>query len=460
VTRWTRPHRALIAALAFALFCPRHASAQGYGLYEQSTCMMGRAGAGVAAPCDDGSSMFFNPAGLAAEKTVVVSVGVTGIAPRGTFTNSTTARVSTLNSDTFAAPTVYAAAPVGGGVVIGVGVFAPYGLTTDWPTTSEGRFLSYKSSVKSIYVQPTIAVRLGHAMIGGGVDITHTSLELRRRLDLSSQPITGTPLTFAALGVPRGTDFADVDLTGSGTHVGGHVGVLIDANDRVSVGGRYLFHQQVAFDSATFAATQISTGLALPVPLSAGLPAGTPIDRLVAGSFATGGPLSSQTASTSLPLPDQVVLGVAARPTDRLRLMVDYQYTHWSMFDQIAITTQFAPASVTIENFKDTHGIRLGADYRLAGGMALRAGIDAHNAAAPDESVTPLLPEAARWEAAAGVGVPFSGHVRLDLSYMYVHQQDRNGRTVDNGGVPTVALNNGLFHYYANLFSAGLVVHF
>jgi long-chain fatty acid transport protein len=215
----------------------------------------------------------------------------------------------------------------------------------------------------------------------------------------------------------------------------------------------------VAFDSASFGATQISTGLALPVPLGPTLPAGTPIDRLVAGSFAAGGPLSSQTASTSLPLPDQVVLGVAARPTDRLRLMIDYQYTHWSMFDQIAITTQFAPASVTIENFNDTHGVRVGADYRLAGGMMLRAGVDAHTAAAPDQSVTPLLPEAGRWEAAAGLGVPFSGHLRLDLGYMYVHQQDRNGRTVDSPA-PTVALNNGLFHYYANLFSAGLVVHF
>jgi long-chain fatty acid transport protein len=423
--------------------------------------MMGRAGAGVAAPCDDGSSMFFNPAALAGEKTVVVSAGITGIAPRGTFTNAATGRVSTLNDDTFPAPTVFAAAPIAGRFALGVGVFAPYGLTTDWPATSEGRFLSYKSSVKSIYVQPTFAARMSdRVMIGGGIDITHTSLELRRRVDLSSQAISGTPLTFAALGVPRGTDFADVSVTGAGTHVGGHIGVLVDATDRVSVGGRYLFHQQVAFDSATFSASQIATGLTLPVALAPTLPAGTPIDRLVAGSFAAGGALSGQTASTSLPLPDQVVVGVAAHATDRLRIMADYQYTRWSMLDEITITTQFAPASVTIENFKDTHGVRVGGDYRLAGRTMLRAGIDAHTAAAPDESVTPLLPEAGRWEAAAGVGVPFAAHVRLDLSYMYVHQQDRNGRTVDNGAAPTVALNNGQFHYYANLFSAGVVVHF
>ena len=123
--------------------------------------------------------------------------------------------------------------------VVGVGVFAPYGLTSDWPTTSEGRFLGYKSAIKSIYVQPTFAVRLNDQVsIGAGVDITHTSLELHRRVDLSTLPITGAGgLTFGALGVPAGTDFADVGLNGSGMRVGAHLGVLIKANDKVSFGG-------------------------------------------------------------------------------------------------------------------------------------------------------------------------------------------------------------------------------
>lgn len=444
-----------------ALLSARRANAQGYGLYEQSTCMMGRAGAGVAAPCDDGSSAFFNPAGLAAAKAPVVSADVTGIAPRGTFTNGTTHQVSTLNSETFAAPAFYAAAPVSRGVVVGVGLFAPYGLTTDWPTSSEGRFVSYKGSVKSFYVQPTIAIRAGdRLMLGGGIDITHTSLELRRRLDLSTQPISGTPLTFGALGVPRGTDFADIDLNGSGTHAGGHVGVLARPSDRFSVGVRYLFRQQIAVDNGTFTPAQVPTGLVTPVPLGPTVPAGTPIDRLLAPQFAAGGPLSTQSAATSLPLPDQLVAGVAIQATDRLLLLADYQYTHWALFNQIVITPQIAPATVSVEQFADTHGLRVGADYHLQSGAALRAGIDAHGAAAPDQTVTPLLPEASRFEAAAGLGVPLGPRARLDLAYLYVHQQDRSGRTVDNGGVPTAALNNGLFHYYANLFSVGIVVKF
>ena len=36
--------------------------AQGFSVNEHGSCAMGRAGTGVAAPCDDGSAMFFNPA--------------------------------------------------------------------------------------------------------------------------------------------------------------------------------------------------------------------------------------------------------------------------------------------------------------------------------------------------------------------------------------------------------------
>ena len=41
----------LFSVAAF-LATPRPSDGQGFGLYEQGACAMGRAGAGVAAPCD------------------------------------------------------------------------------------------------------------------------------------------------------------------------------------------------------------------------------------------------------------------------------------------------------------------------------------------------------------------------------------------------------------------------
>jgi long-chain fatty acid transport protein len=436
------------------------ARAQGYGLYEQGTCAMGRAGAGVASPCKDGSAMFFNPAGLALDTSPVVSGQLAVIAPRGKFTNSTTSLVSAMNDRIIPAPAAYGAMPWGPHVVVGVGLFAPYGLVTDWPNTSEGRFLGYFSSIKSYYVQPTVAARVtSHVFVGGGVDVSHTSLELKRRVDLSTTPIAGTPLTFGALGVPRGTDFADIDLTGSGNHVGGHVGIIVEATDHVSFGARYLFRQHVDVTNGKVATTQIPTGLVLRVPLP-GLPAGTPIDAIVQPSFAPGGALSNQTAATTLPLPDQFVVGVAISPTQKLKILADYQRTHWSLFDTITIVNQFAPPTVLVESYRDTDGVRVGGEYEV-GGAIVRAGFDAHNAGAPDQSVTPVLPEAPRKEFAAGVALPLGSTMRVDLAYLFVNQSDRAGRTTDGGlAVPTAALNNGTFHYYANLFSIGFTVHF
>jgi long-chain fatty acid transport protein len=436
------------------------AHAQGYGLYEQGTCAMGRAGAGAAAPCNDGSAIFFNPAGLALVTGAVVSAEITGVAPRGTFTNSTTSLVSTLNDRTIPVPAAYAAVPIGAHAVAGVGVFTPYGLVTDWPNTSEGRFLGYFSSIKTFNVQPTIAARLGsHVLVGGGVDVTHISLELRRRVDLSTLPIAGTAVTFGALGVPSGTDFADVDLTGSGNHVGGHVGVIVKATDQVSFGARYLFRQQVDITNGEVATTQIPTNLVLRVPLP-GAPLGTPIDAIVRPVFGPGGALSNQTATTALPLPDQFVAGVAISPTPKFTLLADYQRTHWSLFDTVTIVNQFAPATVLVESYGDTDGVRVGAEYGI-GRATVRGGFDVHNAGAPDQSVTPLLPEAARKEVAAGVALPLGSNARVDLAYLYVNQSDRAGRSTDGGlAVPTAAVNNGTYHYYGNLFSAGFTIHF
>src|SRR5260370_28594133 len=110
---------------------------------------------------------------------------------------------------------------------------------------------------------------------------------------------------------------------------------------------------------------KIPTNLTLLIPLGPTIPAGTPIDRLVAGAFATGGPLSPQTTTTSIPLPDQFVAGIAMKPTAKLQVLADYQYTHWKLFDQVTIVNQVPPTTVLLAQYGDTHARRLGVDYSL-----------------------------------------------------------------------------------------------
>ena len=444
----------VLGSLLCVLGISQGVSAQGFAVFEQSACAMGRGVTGVAAPCPDASAVFFNPAGLSFEKTQI-GLGSVFIAPRGDFTDNVTSGVSTLNDHLYPVPNVFASRPFGKRVALGLGLFAPYGLTTDWPEESQGRFLGYKSLVQGLYVQPTLAVKLNeNVSVGVGVDVTYLNVELRQRADLSTQALAAG-LTFAQLNavcpaatcgtVKPGTDFADVRLKGNTFSVGFHVGVLAKLNDKVSVGARYLGGQSADITDGTIETKQIPVpGVAVPVP-GVGL---VPVDALMAQqAFAAGKTLSSgQAAETTLPLPAQFVVGTAIQVAPKVRLFADYQFTNWSAFDELPINGEFLKSAI-IENYKDTHGIRLGAEFSVSEKLMLRAGFDGHGAAAPDESVTPNLPEGKRTEFMGGLGLRLSPSMRLDVAYMRLLQPERAGRTGPGA-------NNGVYNFNANLFGA------
>src|ERR1700755_471676 len=73
--------------LTTLLLSPAVVFAQGFGVYEQGACVMSRGGAGVAQPCDDGASIYVNPAGLAGRRGPLIAGGITGIIGQGSFTS-------------------------------------------------------------------------------------------------------------------------------------------------------------------------------------------------------------------------------------------------------------------------------------------------------------------------------------------------------------------------------------
>src|SRR5437899_12795556 len=157
VTRRQKRMRACVRyALVLFAATPTLLGAQGFGIYEQGTCAMGRAGTGVAAPCPDGSALFFNPAGLAGLKGGHATIGVTLINVDGGFTDDILQRTSDLNDPLIALPQVYVSYAATPKLGIGVGLFAPYGLQTEWPLSFDGRFAGYKNIIRSVYIQPTV----------------------------------------------------------------------------------------------------------------------------------------------------------------------------------------------------------------------------------------------------------------------------------------------------------------
>jgi long-chain fatty acid transport protein len=425
--------------------------AQGFAVNELGICTMGRGGVAAASPCADGSAIWFNPAGLASLTGTHIMVSGAMIRPFGGFTEDISAIKTDLPSQSYLVPSAYVTRQLGHGLTAGIGVFAPYGLGTQWPTTFIGRFDGYHTSIKSIYVQPTIAYQVTPRLnFGLGVAYIHSSVELHQRVDLSQQAVPSQPFTFAALGIPTYTDFADALLSATGTGIAFNGGVTFKVNDQLTVGGHFITRKTIKY-TGTANFTQILTGLVLPPgnPVNPGTP--VPIDGVVAPEFVPGGPLSTQSASTQVTMPDQGTIGFAYKIRPQWTVMGEYQQIVWGWFQQLVIhfANPLTGDRTQYEGYRDSHAIRTGLEYARNARSTFRVGYLYHTAAAPVQTVTPLLPEGPRNEFTLGYGGELTAGLHFDVAYQFIKQNDRRGRAY-------TTFNNGLYQFGANLFGAGL----
>src|SRR2546425_5774169 len=432
------------ALFVFAGF-PSLLGAQGFGIYEQGTCSMGRAGTGVAAPCADGSAIFFNPAGLAGVKGAHLTVGATLLDVQGGFTDDIFQNKTDLRDPLLAVPQAYLSYGLTPKAAVGVGLFAPYGLKTKWPTTFDGRFAGYDNDLASLYIQPTVAYQVTPQLsIGGGFDIVLGKVELNQRLDLANAPLLIVPGTFGQFGIAPGTDFANAHLEATKTTIATHFGAIVKVNDQLSFGARFL--TQAKFDySGTASFTQVMTGLSVPADIvvtpTDTIHAGTPIDGLLGAPAALGGldlfnpstgVFRSQPVTTTIRNPAMLTLGVAYKVANGWTVLGDYQLTWWNSFDELDITfPQDASGLLSrklFERYDNTSGFRLGAEWEKDAKWTLRGGYLYHEGAAPAETVTPLLPEGDRNEFTGGGTAKLGSRARADRAHPETPQNHPRGR--------------------------------
>jgi long-chain fatty acid transport protein len=410
---------------------------QGSSVATQSACVSARGHAGVAAPCNDASSIYYNPAGLAFMPSAL-SAGFTAIHNLGSFTFDDGREVDRITT-TPIVPHGYFSIRLGADdrLAAGFGVWAPFGLGIEWPEDFEGRFISWKTQLRGLYLQPTVAYQLTPQLsIGAGPQIVLGGLELNQNVDARlAHP------NFAAF--PPGVDLAASNLEGTGTGVGGHVGLYYRASERLALGARYMHSVNVDLTGdAVFEQRSIP-----------GVP-----DELVAQFFLPGQPFADQSVAADLTFPAQAVVGLSYAVTPQFALALDYQWTGWSSFDEIRADFEFQPDPVVLTlNYEDAHTFRLGGTFMASPQLALRAGFLYNTAATPDETVTPILPEAERQLYTAGFGYDL-GTIRLDAVYNFVNQADRRGRVfaVGPAGETGTALNVGEYQSTAHLFGLTL----
>lgn len=417
---------ALAAALVATASLPAAASAAGYAVYEQGAAVLGMAGAGTAS-VHDASALFFNPAKLvtlpgtqlyAGGSALTVSSSFAGIGPYPGF-----GVTEEMNTRSYYPPVGYVTHNFGG-VAIGAGVNAPFGLGVDWknPTTFTGRYVTTRAQVRALNANVTLARALGgRAGVAAGFDALFASVDLRQ---------------YAQSVIPGGggaiADVAIADLTADfAPGYGWNAALWWQASERTQLGLAYRGRIQVDLDG-TVDFTLLPTGNAL----------------LDAGAAAK---LKDQDVSSMLRFPAILSAGVAYSPVPEWTFEGDFNWTQWSYFEELPITFKTTPElSTTVrEDYRDSWQVRTGAEYRRPR-VTYRFGYYFDRAAAPVESVTPLLPDADRNGVAFGLGWPAAPGLTLDVydCALFVRRRTTDGVEHDNF--------NGVYRGFVNLSGAAL----
>ena len=111
-----------------------------------------------------------------------------------------------------------------------------------------------------------------------------------------------------------------------------------------------------------------------------------------------------------------------------------------------------------IEDYNNSSALRLGAEYKFKNNFHVRGGFAGVTRAAPDETVTPLLPEQDRANYSLGFTTPSWRNIVVDGGWVLVTTPGRRGRIVERTNILQTAgvLNSGKYSLTANIFALGI----
>jgi long-chain fatty acid transport protein len=442
--------------LVAALFCSSTALAGGMFLPVRGARALGRAGA-FTAGVDDGSAIYYNPAGMA--DIDGISVLVDGALD---FQRASYERVDSGGNpqprvdgktNLLPIPTValtWKPSKIRGRwLTLGFGVWVPYLGINSWPENGPQRYsnISLNGSVLAVpEVAASFRIR-DWLWLGAGFEVM--VLHVHSRLMLS-----GCSQLNCAPEDPGFDTLTQVDT---------------DAEAPSGVVG------------AIFAFKKFRGGLNVQLPFFV-RSNGTVTSRLPTDPFFANAELHGNQVSVDFDLPLTVRLGFEYRPTDRVRLELDMDYEAWSMQKNFTVRPHKVYISgvpgigdyvlntmYVVRGLQDTFAVHLGAEIhmlkRRIGGMFLRAGWALETSATPDSTASILTPDALRNLLCIGGSLQF-GPVRLDGGYAHVFFADRNvtnSRSLQLNPIQpalAVPVGNGRYQIAADVISAGLSAQF
>jgi len=397
--------------IACIVLCSSLGFAAGFRLPEVDSAAMGMASAFVG-QADNPSAVWYNPAGITQLDGTRISAGVTGIYPELTHDNTNgTTDVSKRN---WHLPVqLYATHKLSDTTRIGFGINSPFGLSTDWLTTSSTRYVATYSNIVTTEFNPNIAYKFNDNLSAAfGIAYLHLRATLEKTAFVV-HPVFG----------PLGDH--NFRLNGDGDGWGANTAVKYNFSETIHAGLSYRSRIKV---------------------------------KVYGTAELTGGPAAtSGSGSTTITLPDIIQFGVSYKASDALTLNADLEYTLWSTFDTLTIESDVPAFNTTEEHqWKNVACLRIGGQYKLSNQWKVRAGYLYDQNPVKEEHFETRIPDSDRQGFSIGAGHTI-GSVTIDAAYMYLLFKTRSisNSLMDDATITPDALN-GTYKSKAQL--AGITI--
>ncbi|MFL8987329.1 outer membrane protein transport protein [Pseudomonas sp. QLc11A] len=403
--------------------------ASGFALNEQSISGMGSGFAGRSSSADDASTIFGNPAGMSRLKREQVTGGVAFIDAHTDISDASSSPNSGTNKGDMVpfmgVPMGYYVKPIDDQWAFGIGVYAPFGLVTDYENNFAGRYFGSKSEVRIVTLQPTVSYAFNDKVsIGFGPTINRIDGTLESNLSITQSQPDGK-----------------VKITGDDTALGYNIGVLVQATDSTRVGLTY--HSKVKYKLE--GDTKVNYDFLRQVGQN---------------------PNQKYDASLDLTTPESVDFSVTHQLDDKWTLYAGSTWTRWSRLKEITVENTGVPPALngqfgTIteeQNWHDTWAHAIGASYQLNKQWVLRTGLSVDQAPTNNVDRSPRIPTGDRKIFSVGAGWSPTDDLTIDLAYSYLREESVkiDNKTDDFRNQKY----NAKYENYANGFGLGATYRF
>ena len=471
LAEWRRfgrsPKLVFWATLIVAMLAAEGAFGGGFALsgVGSKAINMGGAFRGLA---DDWSAAYWNPAGLAQLDESEVTAMLVGISPRVEYNPDLTyggvdvgyrsGMTRYPDDKTNFLPDFSGFFKFEGfeDYTVGLAIFVPMGLSSQWdlfnptPEMDIGQpfpYYDHKATLTVLDFHPTVARSFmdGKFSLGAGLSIQRGDVVFKK-----------TFLRPSGIPIPHEYLLIDSEVEGDGWGYGANFGLLYKLSDKMQFGisGKtsttlklkgtatqelFTFHDDVLRDVLLNSVTTLQDSL------------------LVRYLFATDSHVAGPSAKADLKTPADIGFGLAIKPTDKLTLAGQVDYTMWSALDSILIELNGldpmgAPAENTpiVLKWDDTVRFSFGGEYWLKDPLALRFGYFFDPSPIPDETFTPLIPDLGDKNSFnIGLALRVSG-AELAYNFEYISFADREITTLSD------ANGDGDFDNYPGLYKSSL----